>query len=279
MSIEKLAIIGETINYGIPRTKILFDEAVASGNFEPIRNLARKQADEGASYIDVNIGSLSSGILAKTITEIQKSVGVPLCIDDPDPDKLEAALKVYSYKDGIPILNSATEARADKVFSLKKEFDCKIILLVSERMEGSNLYHNTTVEDTFRTAERLYEKALGCGFQPEQIYVDLGMVSIAADIQGLTNVILDTLEKLNSTTTMHTLIGLSNFTFGLPSKIVTPLQNAFLTLAMERGLDTIIGNTARKYMLLDKNDNYILTLHKVLRAQGYDRQMLLMELY
>jgi len=284
MKIKELTIIGETINYSIPRIKKLMDKAAQSGDFSEIQKIAEKQS-EGASYIDINVGTLPAEILAKIIEKVQQVVDIPLCIDDPDPAKLKAGLGVYNYgkaKNRPPILNSATESRADAVFSFKKKKEFGVILLVSERMEGASLHHNSTAKEIFDTAKRLFTRAQECGFQSEEIYIDPGMVSIAGDSEGRANVTLDALEMINTDPAMrnvHKILGLSNFTFGLPPYIAPHLQNAFLTLAMEHGLDTIIGNTSRTYSITDENNEYLKGLQKVLDAKGFDRQMILKELY
>ena len=47
-----LKIIAEKINDSVPSTHKLFE----AGDFEGLVNLAKTQAEEGAEYIDVNIG-------------------------------------------------------------------------------------------------------------------------------------------------------------------------------------------------------------------------------
>ncbi|RKY83174.1 hypothetical protein DRQ09_10455 [candidate division KSB1 bacterium] len=285
MNRKNLTIIGESINYSIPRIKKLFDECVKSGDFSSIQKVAIRQKTQGAKYLDINVGSLSSEIMSETVRKVQEVVDLPLCFDDSDPQKLAAGFEAYNYekaKEGLPILNSATEFKADTVFELRKRGKCRVILLVSERMEGTSLCYNSTTEEAYRTAKRLFFKALQYGFEPDQIYIDPGIVSIAADMKGLANLTLDLIEKVSSDPELknvHKVIGITNFIFGLPPKLKMPLQNAFLTMAIQRGLDTVIGNTSVEYKILDDSDEYIQGLKKVLAADGYNRQIALLELY
>ena len=53
MAGRDLLIIGERINPGFRSSKAFFDNS----DFEGIQNLAIKQADAGASYLNINIGS------------------------------------------------------------------------------------------------------------------------------------------------------------------------------------------------------------------------------
>lgn len=270
MTIDSLKIIGEELNYSIRRIGALMDSAYKTNNLEGIKRIAQEQESKGAAYLDINIGSLPVEMMALTTKAVQEVVSIPLCFDSDDVSKLEAGLEAYDCRKGLPILNSATEFRIDKVLSLRNKKDCQVVLLVYDRMDGDSHVVNKTREETYQTSKRLFAKALEYKFKPDQIYIDPGMHSIGADEHGFANLTLDTIEKVNSDPDMrgvHTLVGLSNLTFDMPPKSKLPLQNAFLTLAIERGLDTIIGNLGRKYEILEKEDPYLVALHKVLESE------------
>ena len=63
MNITGLTIIGESINDSVPSTHALFEE----NNMDGIVALARSQAEKGAAYIDVNIGSRAPGFMAELV--------------------------------------------------------------------------------------------------------------------------------------------------------------------------------------------------------------------
>jgi cobalamin-dependent methionine synthase I len=69
----------------------------------------------------------------------------------------------------------------------------------------------------------------------------------------------------------HIVIGLSNFTAGLPRHVRLPLQSAFLTLAVNRGLDTFIGDPAKAYRLLKPGDEHLAWLERILASSGTRR--------
>jgi hypothetical protein len=62
----------------------------------------------------------------------------------------------------------------------------------------------------------------------------------------------------------------------LPSKradgspVKSPLESAFLTMAMPLGLNTIIGSVSRKYTLLADEDPAMQCLKEVLKLEGVD---------
>ena len=100
-------------------------------------------------------------------------------------------------------------------------------------------------------------------------------------VEGRLTVVLEVLEGLQSPAFegTHRLVGISNLTHHLPSPVKLPLQNAFLTLAAARGLDTIIGNPARAYHTLNDGDPTLEVLREILEAEGADRLTILQGLY
>jgi hypothetical protein len=71
----------------------------------------------------------------------------------------------------------------------------------------------------------------------------------------------------------------------LPSKrkdgspVKGPLESAFLTLAMPRGLDMIIGSTVRKYEILPPGHPALVCLEDILKLEGVDTLVRLKEFY
>jgi len=272
MSLEGIAIIGERINYGIPRVRPLFD----AGKTGAVQELARTQAAEGAAALDVNVGPLDEGTMQRTVATIQAAVRLPLCLDSAAPDILRAGIEAYdpARSDGLPILNSAVEGRDGAVFVIRTLRPCRVILLVSERREGARALPNETVEQTLATARRLFRGALEAGFAPAEIFIDPSTPAVAVDMKGLVNTALDTIARIREDASFdgaRIVAGLSNLTASLPAAARLPLQNAFLTLARRRGLDTIIGDPAREYRMLPDGHPYLLLLGDILARKGTER--------
>jgi len=80
-------------------------------------------------------------------------------------------------------------------------------------------------------------------------------------------------------------VGLSNFTVMLPSKkadgspVKSPLESAFLTMAMPMGFNTIIGSVKRKYQILPEDHPAMQCLKDILDMEGYDCIMRVMSYY
>ena len=173
-----------------------------------------------------------------------------------------------------PILNSAIESNAGRVLSLRRECACGVVLLVSERLEGGVLERNVRPGEAVETARRLFDMARDAGFDAEDVYIDPGTPPISSDLEGLVNTALDTIERVRSDSDLgraHILVGVSNFTAGLPRRVRLPLQNAFLTLAVGRGVDSLIGDAGREYRLLEPGDEHLAWLEHILSSTGTRR--------
>ncbi|MCX6560005.1 MAG: dihydropteroate synthase [Candidatus Aminicenantes bacterium] len=288
MAIPGLTIIGESINDSVPSTKRLFE----AGDIPGLVELARTQDEKGAAYLDVNVGARSPEFMAELVATIQRASAKPLSIDTPDPALAEAGLRAYdpSRTGGRePILNSISPLRL-WMFDLHKIRPFRPILMSSERLEGGDSAPNRTAEETHRTARRLMAEAKARipGFRNDQAVIDPGIAPIGSDCEGHLRRVLESLALIQADPDLagvHMSVGLSNFTVMLPSKradgspVKGPLESAFLTLAMPRGLDTIIGSTARKYELLPDGHPALACLTDILGLEGFDTLMRVKEFY
>jgi cobalamin-dependent methionine synthase I len=290
MAIPGLTIIGESINDSVPSTKKLFDENDLPGLLE----LAKGQDEKGAAWIDVNVGSRPPEFMADLVRRIQSVTAKPLSIDTPDPAIAEAGLEAYDLgRTGgrRPILNSISPLRL-QMFDLWAVQPFIPILMSSERFErgASCANANRTAEETRQTARMLLEEARRRvpGFSNDQAIIDPGIAPVGTDCEGQLKRVLESLALIHDDpffAGVHMSVGLSNFTVMLPSKrkdgspFKGPLESAFLTLAMPRGLDTIIGSTVRKYEILQPGHPALDCLQDILDLEGVDTLIRLKEFY
>ncbi len=290
MAIPGLTIIGESINDSVPSTKKLFDENNISGLLE----LARSQDEKGAAYIEVNVGLRPPEFMADMVRKIQTVTAKPLSIDTPDPAIAEAGLKAYDLERAQgrkPILNSISPLRL-QMFDLWAIQPFIPILMCSERFErgASCASMNRTAEETWQTARALLEEARRRipGFSNDQAIIDPGIAPIGGDCEGQFKRVLESLALIHGDpffAGVHMSVGLSNFTVMLPSKrkdgspVKGPLESAFLTLAMPRGLDMIIGSTVRKYELLEPGHPALACLEDILKLEGVETLERLKQFY
>ena len=268
-----LKIIGERINPGFKSTKALFDESDMPG----IQALAVKQADAGASYLNVNIGARAltdTGFMAEAIRAIQEVVTLPLSFDFPSAKVQEVCLNAYDRAKAqgrAPIVNSITEHRWDLMDLYKSHGPFKVILMASERLEDGVAKGNKTAEEVYSTARRGALRLRDeYGLTMDDIFIDMSVSAIIADTTGLNRATVDAVRLIGSDPDLkgiHMMGGLSNIGQQMPPKAADgsnlkhALECAFLTIAVPMGFDAILGTPWKKYAPLP-GDNYVMKAYR-----------------
>ncbi len=282
--IENLSIIGESINDSVPTAHGYYD----AGDFDAVLALARFQAEGGARYIDVNVGSRTAEVMRKAARAAQEGARKPLSVDSPDIELAEAGLAVCDPALGKPILNSISPLRTE-MFGLYKKYPFRPILLISEDVTSAGERISChTADETYAAAETLFGLAKKAGIPNDDIIFDPGIAPIAADTDGNLPRLLETLRRIHANPDMagvHASVGLSNFTVGLPSKkkdgspVKSPLESAFLTRAMPLGLDYVIGSVKRNYQLLGGGDPALACIDACAATSGMQILMIVRKFY
>lgn len=236
-----MIIIGEKINSTLKAVR----PAMENYDAAVIQDLAKRQYEAGASYIDINAGMFYEDEperlewLARTV---QEAVDAPLCIDSPNSKALEKALKVN--KNGKPIINSITDEkqRYDSVIPLVQEYGTGIIALC---MDDTGMPE--TVEDRVKIADRLIEKMSKKGVGIGDMYID-PMVRPIGTGSHYGVVAIETIRRVKAGYPgIHIACGLSNISFGIPLRKL--MNQTFLVSAMNAGMDgAILDPLDRKLM-------------------------------
>ncbi len=226
-----MEIIGEKIN----GTRKRVARAVAERDAAFIQNLARRQAEAGAAYLDVNAGTKSQDEpddLAWLVRSVQAVTDVPLCLDSPNPQALAAAIETVERTPMINSINGEPE-RLEGVLPLAAAHNCRVIALA---MDGAKI--PGTCEARMSIIRRLIDATRAQGVPDEHVYVDTLAMAVATNGQvGV--VALDTMRAVRAEFPQaHLICGLSNISFGLPAR--TRINQAFVTLALAAGLDSAI---------------------------------------
>ena len=235
-----MIIIGELIN----STRKAIKKAIEERDEKYIQDIAIKQAENYADYIDVNAGAFiydEVELLVWLVETVQAVVDKPLALDSPRPEALEAALKVHK---GVPIINSisAEKERYNKVLPLVKEYKTKVMgLCMSD--EGMP----ETAEDRLKVAQKLIHDLDSAGVPPDDVYLDPLIKPISVNgAYGLQA--LDTIAGIASWKSgVHLTCGLSNISFGMPHRYL--LNQAFLVMAMYNGLDSALIDPLDKQLI------------------------------
>ena len=254
MSGKKLNIIGELINNSYARARKAFTERSP----KDYANLAKIQADLGVSYLTLNLDGTARiqvkmeemlELLPDVIAAIQDATSVPISFDNPSIRYHEVALKHYDRKkSGTPILNSiaASLERLDEMIGLVRDYDTNVVVMASEHFVNGGTSQCLNPIDSYHAAKHFVELLVTkAGRRLDQIIIDPGLAPVGADTYGLVNIGLDAMRMIQKDPDLrgvHFIVGLSNFAWGTPKGVREQLENAYLTLAMEIGLDYALAN-------------------------------------
>ncbi|MDW8802091.1 homocysteine S-methyltransferase family protein [Clostridium sp. A1-XYC3] len=227
-------IIGERIN---PTGKARYKEELKEKSVKYIQAEAVKQKEEGADILGLNVGLPEideKEMMTKAVKAIQKVVQLPVTIDSPTPEVLEAGARVYNGK---PIINSVNgkESTMEKVFPIVKKYGGAVIALTIDE-KGIP----ATAEERVKIAEKILKRAKDYGIDKKDIIIDCLALTASAqqkDVLETVRAIKLVKEKLG----VKTVLGVSNISYGLPNRKL--LNRTFLSMALYAGLDLPITNT------------------------------------
>ena len=235
-----MEIVGEKIN----TSRKGLERAVRERDAAFIQDLARIQAEAGATYLDVNSGLAlypeeEAEDFKWLVPLIQEAVDLPLCIDSARTPAIEAALKLHR---GSAMINSVTgdPEKMEAILPLAGQYRCKVIALTSNKQAGIP----KTSAERLKIAEAIAKESQKYGVALEDIYFDPLVFSVGTD-QGSGLLFLETLREIKRCLgDAKTISGLSNISFGLPKRRL--LNQAFLVLALGAGMDAAIMDPTDK---------------------------------
>lgn len=237
---EGSKIIGERIN---PTGKKRFKQALREHDIDYILKEGIMQEDKGAHILDVNVGLPDideAEMMAETVMGLQSVTSLPLQIDTADAETMEKALRIYNGKAMVNSVSGKQESM-DMVFPLIKKYGGVAVGLTLDE-DGIP----ETAEGRIRIAKKLIAEAVKYGIEKKNIVIDALAMTISSDPQGAL-VTLETLRRVKEELGVHTVLGVSNISFGLPER---PVINAsFYTMALYNGLSAGIINPASEEMM------------------------------
>ncbi len=237
---EKPILIGERIN---PTGKKRFKQALVENDIDYILKEGISQAEKGVSILDVNVGLPEideAKMLCDAVSELQAVTDLPLQIDTSNITAMEKALRLYNGKAMINSVNGKKESM-DSVFTLARKYGGVIVALT---LDENGIPEKA--EDRVKIAEKILLEAQKYGISKKDIVFDPLALTISAD----NNAAKETLKAVNlikNKLGCHTSLGVSNISFGLPSRDY--INSTFFALALENGLSAAIMNPYSAEML------------------------------
>lgn len=237
---RKPLIIGERIN---PTGKSKFKQALRDHDMEYIYKEGLTQEENGAHILDVNVGLPEIDepqLMEEAVTGIQAIIDLPLQIDTSDTAAMERGLRYYNGK---PMLNSVNGKKEsmESVFPIAKKYGAVVVCLCLD--EGGI---PETVEGRLQIAEKIVNTAARYGISRKNLVMDALVLTISTGRDNA-NVTLETLRRIRYEMGLHTVLGVSNISFGLPER--SRINTAFFTMAMNNGLSAGIVNPSSEPMM------------------------------
>ncbi len=230
---KRTVLVGERIN---PTGKKKFKAALLANDIDYILNEAIAQGENGAEILDVNVGLPEideTAMLTKAVCEIQAICDLPLQLDTSDPAAMEAALRRYNGKAMINSVNGKKESM-DAIFPLVKKYGGVVVALT---LDESGI--PATAEGRVAVAEKILAEASKHGIDKRDIIFDPLAMTISADSTSALSV-LSAVKQIKELLGVHTSLGVSNISFGLPRR--DTVTSTFFALAMQNGLSCAIMN-------------------------------------
>lgn len=237
---DKPILIGERIN---PTGKKRFKQALMENDMGYILQEAVNQQAKRVHVLDVNVGLPGideTKLLTDAVCELQCVTDLPLQIDSSDPVAMESALRRYNGKAMINSVNGKEESMK-AIFPLVQKYGGFIVALT---LDESGI--PTSADGRLKIAEKILSTAAQYGIERKDIIFDPLAMAVSAD-RSAASVTLETVRRITDELHCHTSLGVSNISFGLPSREL--VNAAFFTAAMENGLSAAIMNPYTDRML------------------------------
>lgn len=237
-----MIIIGELINGTRPRVA----NATKRRDAEFIGDLARRQAEAGADYLDCNSGRIGEAEvedLAWLVRTVQTATDRPVSLDSANPRAIAAGLAACRGA-APPIINSvmADDGQLAGVLPLLAESGASVIALAHDDSLAA-----PGPERRAAIALELVQRIAAVGVAPERIFVDPVVSPLSTSTEAPRQACEAMALIRRELPDCHLICGLSNVSYGLPARGL--LNRTFLAQAVASGLDAAILDPLRREIM------------------------------
>ncbi|KQC12860.1 MAG: hypothetical protein APR63_01895 [Desulfuromonas sp. SDB] len=220
-----------------------FKNALLENDYTTLYKIAAEQQKNQIHALDLSLGYSGRDEVKDALimtSHLNQSLTVPLCFDSTDPDVIQTVLERYSGKCIINSVNLQNPQKAEKIFSLATRFKTALICLLIDQ-EGMALSLNKKMEITQRIYNIATEKY---NIKPYDLIFDPLTFTLGSGKQEYADTAVQSLESIsrikNKFPEVKTILGISNISYGLNSKLRKILNSVFLYHAVKQGLDIAI---------------------------------------
>ena len=226
-------VIGERIN---PTGKKRFQQALRENDIDYMVARGIEQQDAGADLLDVNVGLPGINepeMMTRVVKALQAVVDLPLQIDSSDPAAIEAGLRAVNGKAIVNSVNGKAEVLRS-ILPICRKYGAAVVGLC---MDENGIPQ--TWQERVAIAKRILDAALAAGIPKEDVLIDCLTLTVSAQQEQAAET-LKALHAVREELGLHTVLGVSNISFGLPAR--ENITVSFLTQALYAGLDLPILN-------------------------------------
>jgi len=250
--------VGERCNIS---GSIRFKKLMMNGDYETAMNIAKKQVDDGAHVIDINV---DDGML-DGVAAMQKFVKIAVTKPDIakapfmlDASKFEIVMAGLKWCQGKPIVNSISLKEGEELFKEKalllRKHGAAIVVMAFDEVGQA-----ATEDDKVRICKRSYDILVDeVRFPPEDIVFDPNVLTIGTGMEEHADYGIDFLnatERIKEECPYVKISGgISNLSFGFRGvmKIRESIHAVFLHHAIiDHGMDVGIVN-AHEMLMIDE---------------------------
>ncbi len=263
-----MLLIGENLNV----ISSVIGKAFKEMDPGPIVEEAKKQAEKGMDWIDINLGPARKGgpeLMEFVVKTVQDEIGdtPPLCLDTSNIEAMEAGLAAHKGK---AIINSimCRPERYEKMIPLAVKYKANMIAL----MWGPEGLPRDENERGALAAELIYA-ANEAGIPNEDIFVD-GIVT-PVNIQQPQLVSLLAFQEMlqDMFPGVRSTCGLSNVSNGPPDHLRPILNQTYMVMLERKGMYSCIADAYDDTLIAiaraEKQD-IVEVIHKVMDGEDVD---------
>ncbi len=257
-----------------------FKRLLQEENWDGLVSMARDEVRDGSHMLDVCVDFVGrDGVrdMHEVITRFVKTVNAPLMLDSTNPAVMEAGLKLAG---GRCVLNSMNleegEEKLGTICALAKKYGAAVVAGTIDEDKVNAMAR--TAGRKVSIARRIRDLAVDrFGLRDQDILFDPLVLPISTGIEEDRRNALETIEGTRLISRelpkCHTVVGLSNVSFGLKPAARVVLNSAFLHELREAGLTGAIVHASKilpKNRIPDEQWNAALDLIYDRRREGFD---------
>lgn len=230
-----MILIGENINI-MSKT---IGAAIRNREPAPIQELAKREAEAGMDYLDLNIGPArrdGPALMEWIVKAVQEVVDLPLSLDTTNPDAMETGLRIHQGKALINSISLQPE-RLERMLPMVVQYNAAMVGLLWG-VEGMP----RDADDRAALCVELVQRAMDAGIPPEDIWIDPVVTPVSADITQVQSTIQFMSAFKDIAPGCKSIVGLSNISNGTPTELRPHLNRTYLAILMKYGLDAAIVN-------------------------------------